>query len=221
MQDVTTFSTNKIIMFTVFIAAAIMTSLFVYHTSHKPEAAPFANNSIVFPAPRDIKPVELFQSNNEKLPKTVFMHHWTLLFFGFTHCNSICPTTLDMLNHVYVKLHAMQENLQVVFISLDPERDTPDALSKYVHGFNPAFISATGKLDALRKLQSQLGIFSAQDETTPHSRYDYQIQHTPSILLIDPNGKWAGMFNSAIKPDELIASFQQNVKILSEQHTYA
>ena len=113
-----------------------------------------------------------------------------------------------------MKLHAAQQNLQVVFISLDPQRDTPDLARKYAHSFNPAFISATGNLDALRKLQSQLGIFSAYDGTD-------QIQHTPSILLIDPAGKWVGMFNPAIKPDDFIALVQRNIKRLAELHHYA
>jgi len=222
MSETKTFSTNKIIVLVVFICAAIITSLFVYHTSHKPNAPLLANNDgIIFPVPRDLKPpVDLYTSNKEKLPKNVFLHHWTLLFFGFTHCNNICPTTLDKLNRVYSQLLATTPNLQVVFISLDPERDTPDLLNKYVHSFNPAFIGATGKPQALRKLQSQLGVFSAR-ETTESDPSHYQIQHTPSILLIDPFGRWAGMFSGGLAPDTLATLFTQNVKLLSEQYPNA
>ena len=73
---------NKIIMLVVFISTAIMASVFVYHTSHKNDSELLiSNNSMIFPVARDLKPVELYTANNEKLPRTLFMHHWTLLFW--------------------------------------------------------------------------------------------------------------------------------------------
>ena len=223
MQTNQTVSTNKIIIFAVFICAAIMTSLFVYYQSRKTENTTTMadNNSVIFTAARDIKPVALYTAPHEKLPKTVFLQHWTLLFFGFTHCTSICPITLEKLNRVYEKLRITHPNLQVVFISLDPERDTPDALNHYVHSFNPLFISATGRIQDLRKLQSQLGIFSMRDKKNSSQKNDYQIQHTSSVLLIDPKGKWAGMFNADMSEDQFVALFQNQIKLLSQHHTYA
>jgi protein SCO1 len=213
-------ATNKLIVFLVFICAAIMTSVFVYHMNHKaPGIISSEQNSVVFAAARDIKPVELFTANHEKLPKTFFFHHWTLVFFGFTHCSSICPTTLDKLNRVYTELQPTHPALQVLFISLDPERDTPQSIQQYVNSYNSHFIGATGSLQELRKLQSQLGIFSLRDNTSANKK-DYQLQHTTSILLIDPEGKWAGMFNSDASLTELSALVQKQIKLLAQHHVY-
>lgn len=219
MQNHSPVSNNKIIVLVVFVAAAIMTSLFVYHMNHKPlDDRSLANkSSVIFTAARDIKPADLFVSQHEKLSKTIFLQHWTLLFFGFTHCASICPTTLDKLNHVYNKLRLSHPNLQVVFISLDPQRDTPDEINKYARSFNAEFIGATGNLQELRKLQSQLGIFSMQ-EKSPAQKMDYQLMHTSSVLLINPQGKWAGMLNANMSVDEFVSQLENNVKVLSEQH---
>lgn len=222
MQTNQTVSHNKIIVLVVFICASILTSLLVYRMSHKTinELKVANGNSVIFTAARDIKPVELYVNANEKLPKSVFMHHWTLLFFGFTHCSSFCPTTLAMLDQVYNKLRVAHPDLQVVFVSLDPERDNLDTLHKYTQSFNPTFISATGSLQELRKFQSQLGIFSMREQGTTKHKKDYQMQHSASILLIDPHGKWAGMFNANIGTDEFISLFENNVKLLSQQHNY-
>ncbi|VVC76807.1 hypothetical protein AQUSIP_21340 [Aquicella siphonis] len=198
-----TISNSKIIVFVVFVCAALMTSLFVYHASQKP-AQPALSPEIgmLFPAPRDIKSFELATANNQPFTEKDFYHHWTLLFFGFTHCASVCPTTLDLMNRAYSGLHEKYPDLRVVLISVDPERDTPESLAKYTQSYNPDFIGVTGKIQEIRKLQSQLGIYAARD---PDANGDnYQIQHTSSILLINPQGKWAGLFKFGLKPDELV-----------------
>lgn len=210
----TNLSTNKIIIFLVFICTAIMTSLFVFHLRHPLQPSSLSSNDgMLFPVTRDIKPFDLVSADNKKFSKNDFLNHWTLLFFGFTHCSSICPTTLAMMNQAYSELHPTYPNLQIVLISLDPDRDTPNALAQYTHSFNPNFIGVTGKIQEIRKLQSQLGIFSARDSASPES--NYQLQHTPSIMLIDPQGQWAGMFNSGMNPKQLAHAFDSSVKFLS------
>ncbi len=201
-----TISTNKIIVFIVFICAAIMTSLFVFHLRQKAEQPVLSPDiGILFPIARDIKSFELMTANNQPFKLKDFYHHWTLLFFGFTHCSNVCPATLDMLDRAYTQLQHKFPTLQVVLISLDPERDTPESLSRYTHSFNPHFIGVTGNIQELRKLQSQLGVFSARDDTSKTN--NYQLQHTSSIMLINPQGKWAGFFKYGLKPDQLAQSF--------------
>lgn len=202
MTNNQTISTHKIIAFVVFICASLITSLFVYHASQK--NAPSALKpeiGMIFPAPRDIKSFELISANQQKFTEKDFYQHWTLLFFGFTHCSSVCPINLDVIQRAYTDLHAKYPDLRVVLVSVDPERDTPESLATYVQRYNPEFMGITGKLQEIRKLQSQLGIFSARDNASPSD--NYQIQHTSSILLINPQGKWAGLFKYGLKPDEL------------------
>lgn len=207
-----TISTHKIIFFIGFIVAAIITSLFIYRASHKNQPGNHSSY-LVFPAGRDIKPFELVNANNTAFTQRQLDGHWTLVFFGFTHCTKVCPTTMAMLKQTYPELHKKHPNLQVVFVSLDPKRDDIKTLMKYTQQFNPEFISVSGKINELRKLQSQLGIYS-QIEMTPNSS-QYQIQHSSSILLISPQSKWVAMFKYGMSNREFTNAFNASVKNLT------
>jgi len=206
----TTLSNSKIILLVMFICGALMTSLFVFHLTHKQTPTIIEDgNSTVFPLARDIKPFELVATNEEKFTQKNFLGHWSLVFFGFTHCASICPASLDMLGKAYNELHTAYPNLQVVLISLDPWRDNLTALAKFTHTFHPAFIGATGKIQEIRKLQSQLGVFSSEEDK---QNDNYQIQHSPSILLINPQGKWAAIFKFGMTPSEFTHAFKESMR---------
>lgn len=213
MQNNQTVAIHKIILFVVFISAAIMTSLFIFHLRHPAEKAAISpDEGLLFSVAREIKPFDLLSADQQKFSQQNFLHHWTLLFFGFTHCASICPTTLDLMSRAYGELHEKYPSLQVVLISLDPDRDTPEKLSKYTHSFHPDFIGVTGKIQDIRKLQSQLGIFSAREDSSSN----YQIQHTPSIMLINPEGKWAGVYKNGMNPKQLASAFESSMKFFSD-----
>lgn len=213
MKKSSSLSINKIIVLLVFLSAAMMTSVFVFRMSHKaPQIYPLEHGS-VFSVPRDIKSFELVSSDGNKFSEKNLRGHWTLLFFGFTHCAMICPTTLDMITRSYETLHASYPNLQVVFVSLDPERDSVERLATFTHDFHADFIGASGKIQNLRKLQSQLGIASERDLSSKEE--NYQLQHTSAILLINPEGKWAGFFNYGMRPEQFQNEFVEAVRLNS------
>lgn len=213
MKQKETISLTKLITFIAFICAALITSLFIYYSQQKTALLQLADGKgTVFSAPRDIKTFELVSADNNKFTSKNLLNHWTLLFFGFTHCSNVCPATLDMLQRAYTQLQPSYPLLQVVLISLDPDRDTPQNLQQYTHSFHPDFIGVTGKLQELRKLQSQLGIFSVRDEA---SGTDYQLQHTSSILLINPQGKWTAIFKFGMNPDTFVEAFKESMQYLS------
>lgn len=198
--------TQRIIFIVVFICAAIMSSLFIFHLKNKPLNTNLADDAgIVFPVAREIKPFDLVSSDEKKFSLQNFYGHWTLLFFGFTHCAQVCPNTLGMIAKVYPQLIQTNPNLQVVLISVDPERDGTQDLKRYTENFNPNFIGVSGKINELRKLQSQLGIYSERDGT----QANYQIRHTPSILLVNPKGEWAGLIKYGLSPDAFVTALNQ------------
>lgn len=201
-------SNHKIILFAVFVMAAIMSSLFVFRMSHMEKQTVAADEfSTIFTVPRDIKDFELVKADGTPFKQKDLLNHWTLLFFGFTHCPNVCPTTLAMLSKAYPDLHKSYPNLQVVLVSLDPERDSVDVLSKYTKQFHADFMGTSGKIQELRKLQSQLGIFSVNDNG--------ELQHTSSIILMNPQGKWSGLFKYGMTPNEFTKSFDKSVNRLS------
>lgn len=206
-------STNKLLTLLVFACAAIASSVLVFHLNHKPAQIQAASdNSLLFPAGRDIKEFSLVSSDEKPFTQKDFRQHWTLLFFGFTHCPNVCPTTLDMLSKAYEQLHTTHPDLRIVLVSLDPERDSTTTLAKYTARFNPEIIGVSGKIPELRKLQSQLGIYSSREGDNS----SYTLQHTSSILLINPQGKWVGMFKYGMSPAAFVAEFNTNMKQLKQ-----
>ena len=208
-------SVQAVVVALVFLCAAIMSSVFIFHSKQVPVKTNLANDAgMIFPAERDIKPFHLETADQQKFTYDRLKGHWTLLFFGFTHCASVCPVTMDMLSRAYPDLHKQYPNLQVALVSLDPERDNKEALAAYTKKYNPQFLGVTGKLDELRKLQSQLGVFSGKDAQANAS--NYQIQHTPSIMLINPNGKWVGILKFGQSPAGFSNAVNESISALSQ-----
>lgn len=117
---------------------------------------------------------------------------WTLMFFGFTHCPDICPTTMAAAAKVYANLDAGEkEQVQIVLVSLDPERDTTEKLAQYVPYFNPDFVGATGNQYVLLKLATELNVAFSKVEL---ENGDYTIDHSGNMILINPYGHYHGFF---------------------------
>lgn len=207
-----TSSVQKTIMLLVFLCAALITSLFVFHM-RKPPLLTVSENVTLLPVGRDIKPFKLITHDNQPFTQKDFYQHWTLIVFGFTHCSTVCPMNMTLLKHAYTALHQEYPNLQVVLVSLDPDRDNKDQLMHYVHTYHTDFIGVTGKIQEIRKIQSQFGIFSGRDQSI--SDKNYQLIHTPSILLVNPNGKLAGIFQYGMNPDKFSEVFRQSIQALS------
>lgn len=201
----------KIFAFVGFVCAAIITSLFVYRTTHQTSTPIQTENVLVMPAGRDLKAVDLMTTNGETFTERNLYQHWTLMFFGFTHCNSVCPATLAMIAKAYPELHAAYPNLQVVLVSLDPERDNKETLQQYTQSYHSDFIGVSGKIESVRKLQSQLGVYSAVENRT---NGEYQLQHTPSIMLISPKAKWVAMLRYGMKPQQFTEAVKYTIQSL-------
>lgn len=203
----------KIFAFVGFICAALITSLFVYRTTHLVKTPNLQDdNVLIMPAGRDLKSIDLMTTSGEPFTQRNLFGHWTILFFGFTHCNSVCPVTMGMLSKAYPDLEKAFPNLQVVLVSLDPERDTKVTLQKYTHNFNPAFMGVSGKIESIRKLQSIIGVYSAVEGDKKTG--DYQLQHTSSIMLINPEGKWVAMYRYGMTPTAFTEAVKRSVALL-------
>lgn len=122
---------------------------------------------------------------------------WSLMFFGYTHCPDVCPTTLSTLDKAYRLLEAGEnrEPPAVVFVSVDPERDDADQLGEYVRYFNPRFRGVTGTDEALTPLTSGLGILHTRAEN-PNDPESYLVDHSAVVLLIAPDGRLIALFNA-------------------------
>lgn len=139
--------------------------------------------------------------------------HWTFMFFGYTHCPDVCPLTLGRLSVVMgdlAKKH-LSKGVQVVFISVDPQRDTPKKLASYAHYFNPHFIGATTDPQGIKRLTGKLGIYYKR-EPDPYDAKNYLIQHSASILVVAPNGRLAARLEPPHYP-KLIESELREIQV--------
>lgn len=212
MQPRSAFSTQKIVTVLVFIIGALLTSVFVFHMRQKPPSPQIAAEiGMLYPAARELKSFELIGAQERKFSHKDLYGHWTLMFFGFTHCANICPNTLTTLNKVYLNLKPRYPNLQIVLVSLDPERDSLTKLDHYARSFNPSFIGVTANFAELRKFQSQFGVFSGVDANNKTG--DYQITHTSTINLINPHGQWVGFFRYGVPATKLSETIHQSIRI--------
>lgn len=109
-----------------------------------------------------------------------------LLFFGFTHCADVCPTTLANLKLAFSQLGAKSKDFQVIFITVDPERDTPQVMQKYAASFDPSFLGLSGTPGELEKVWGQYGVYR---ELGPmDAEGNYEVTHTARITVIDAQG---------------------------------
>ena len=142
----------------------------------------------VFPEPRQVA-VELERGNGEPFGVDALRDRWTLIFFGFTHCPDICPTTLLTLADIYQEVSAEHPSLAVVFVSVDPDRDRGEVLDQYTGHFNEDFVGVTGDDSQLQALTRQFGVAYFREETDAPDG-NYSIGHTAAIMLVDPQMRY-------------------------------
>jgi protein SCO1/2 len=111
---------------------------------------------------------------------------YVALFFGYTHCQDVCPTTMADLNYAVGDLDDAAGDIQVLFVSVDWKRDTPESASEYAHVFNPAFVGLGGSKDEIDSVTSEYGIYYLFGPPDPEG--NYEVEHTTSVLVLDPAG---------------------------------
>ncbi|MBN2147481.1 MAG: SCO family protein [Anaerolineales bacterium] len=109
-----------------------------------------------------------------------------LLYFGYTFCPDVCPATLAEVNKALENLGKMAEDVQVIMVTVDPERDTPEKLSEYLKHFNPTFIGFTGSPQEIAETAALYGIYYGKQEGSDAT--DYLVDHTASLMVIDEGG---------------------------------
>lgn len=160
-----------------------------------------------FPEAREIKPFNLVNHKGQTVTANDLKGEWQLMFFGFTFCPDICPTTMGVLNRAIADL---PEKPQVMMVSVDPERDTPEVLGRYVPSFNPEFIGLTGTFDDIVGLATNVNI--AFGKVPGNEPGTYTMDHAASIVVVDPEGRYAGFIKAphqSTSINQIMASLMQ------------
>ncbi|MBI5752403.1 MAG: SCO family protein [Hydrogenophilales bacterium] len=135
---------------------------------------------------------------------------WSFMFFGYTQCPDICPTALTLMKDVKTTLAAAvppAPAFQVVFVSVDPRRDTRELLSKYMAAFDPSFIGVSGDDAALAPLVKNLGVYYQRNDGTDTKRYT--VDHSASFYLIDPQGRLKAVFSPPQEAAKVAANYRR------------
>jgi protein SCO1/2 len=186
---------RAIVVLSVAVMAAALGIALAYLVSA--QRAPALSALLLLPEPRPIAAFELVDGAGRPFSPERLQGRWSLVFFGFTHCPDVCPSALYDLDLASRQLAEAGDGTgpghQVVFVSVDPERDTPERIAQYVAYFNPGFIGVTGAHDQLEALTAQLGIgYRVEEHAAGSERYD--VLHSASVVLIDPRGRLRGAF---------------------------
>ena len=130
---------------------------------------------------------------------------WSFLFFGYTHCPDICPITMAVMADAHQELASANEAIQTIFVSVDPERDTPEKLAQYVGYFNENFIGLGGSLAMISGLTRQIGV------PYYHNKQDgaasYLVDHSASIFLLDPQARLVAKFSAPHQKSKIVQRF--------------
>lgn len=160
-----------------------------------PPKPPQLKQGTLLPSAKIVADFQLTDHNAQSFTRGNLKDKWSFAFFGYTHCPDVCPTSLSMLAQVMKKLEkddTLNTLPQVVFVSVDPERDTPELLQNYLPYFHPDFIGLTGDPQQILALTRQLGILYGK---APGENADnYLVDHSAAIILFDPDGDFRAVF---------------------------
>lgn len=172
------------------------------------EPGPQLQTVKLFPQPRELAAFSLRQSDGTQLVPGELKGHWTLVFLGFTYCPDVCPTTLAQLAQAQKQWEALPDPTRprVLFVSVDPERDTPDRIGEYTHAFHRDSLAATADVPALENFARSLALVFAKVPAPEGAPADsYTIDHSATIAVLDPQGRMAGIIQPPLEPEAIAA----------------
>ena len=157
---------------------------------------------VLLPQRREIPQVALTGTDGAPFALEQLNGKWSLLFFGYTFCPDICPTTLAQLRDLQGKLPIeARNNLQMVFVSIDPGRDTPQHLKEYLSFYKAGFIGVTGELSAIQELANGVSIPFIPADT---SKENYTVDHSGNLVLVGPDGRQRGFIRAPLNNQKLL-----------------
>lgn len=167
-------------------------------------------NILLLPRERQLPNLEFVDEQGQAVTTDSLKNRWYLLFFGFTACPDICPTTLSDMRQLLAQVPPdVGEQLQLILLSADPERDTPEALRTYLGYYRAGFKGLTGEMDQLQKLSKALGLpFVPATDTTG----DYSVSHSGNLAIIGPNGTLRGHVRAPFKLEGLRQALPQLIR---------
>ena len=187
--------------FPVYLATLVAVGIGVGIALYERADAPLALRAgTALPEPRGIPDFGFVDPAGRPFGRANLKGHWSLVFTGFTNCPDVCPTTLALMSQLRRQLQ--RDDLQFVFVSVDPERDTPEVVARYLAHFDPALVGATGERGEMERFTAALGLAQVKN---PGVGDEYTVDHSTAFVLIDPKARLAGYFQAPHDHEKLAA----------------
>jgi protein SCO1/2 len=174
------------------------------------------NGLYLLDTPRDFGEINLLDQNGSAFTRDRFKGKWTLVFFGFTYCPDVCPTTMSFLNELMGQLEGTEaQDTAVVMVSVDPARDTVQQLASYVPYFNPEFTGVTGEFLDVHRFATAL---NTPFRKVPGQGDSYQVDHSANVVLINPRGDYHGFFKAPLDMTKMKMTYRSARALWDRQH---
>ncbi|MHB8428485.1 MAG: SCO family protein [Acidiferrobacterales bacterium] len=189
---------NSAVALALSVFIALMIGIGIGHFDHRGLRLPFMASSsgemTTLRPPRALAAFTLYDTHHHVFGLPQLRGRWSFVYFGYTHCDDVCPATLRTLKQVYDLVGGKTHDIQYVFVSVDPTRDTPKVLAHYLQQFNRGFVGVTGTNHELGDIAHQMGAYYM-----PHSRRagaNYNVGHSDELFLVDPEARLRAVFSS-------------------------
>jgi protein SCO1/2 len=180
------------------------------------EAEMKVNGLYLLKTPRSFGEINLTDHRGRPFTRDRFEGTWSLVFFGFTHCPDICPTTMAFLNDFVEQLaDDVAQDTQVVMVTVDPARDSAEQLAGYVPYFNPDFVGITGEFLAIHRFATAL---NTPFRKVPGQGENYAIDHSANVVLINPRGDYHGFFKAPLDQAKMTATYLSVRRLWDKTH---
>ncbi len=196
-----------------------LVALGTYFAFRRPPRAEQGFRSGTFEPPREAPAFSLDGSNGKKLSLRDYLGKVVIVDFGYTFCQEVCPVTLARLTEVHKKLASAAQKLgsaardvQVIYVTVDPERDSPERLREHLAAFNPSFLGATGTPDELAAVRKAYGVV-AEQVVSRNQALGYAVNHSSSLYLIDRQGKLRGLVPFGTPADDIVHDIEVLLKM--------
>lgn len=187
---------------------ALGLGLMAYVATQGPSTEPLVSG-LRLNQPRPLPPVSLVNDQGEAFTNADLQGRWHMVFAGFTHCPDFCPNTLGTLKVVQEQLGEDADKLQVLFFSVDPQRDAPEQLAQYTRYFHQDFMGITGTQEAVDQFALALGLaYSIVPSDDPDAAEQYTVDHSAALVMINPQGQIAAYFSAPHRVDTLTADLR-------------
>lgn len=158
-------------------------------------------------------PFHLTDQTGKAVTEQDYHGRYMLIYFGYSFCPDVCPTTLGVMAEALQKLGSDSNRVVPIFITIDPERDTPKVLADYMKAFGPQFVGLTGSPAAIKDVEKEYRVYAVKRPLDPSkgNAGGYGMDHSSVLYLMGPNGKLVSFYDEAISPDDLAKDLRQKI----------